>query len=107
MRFLLRHPAHFIALGGGAGLARYAPGTFGTAGRNILRGIQTKSFNLSLLKSVRFLEPKAIEFRAEFFNAFNQVRFNPPNLDSSSPFFGQIQGAQPPRILQFSLRLQF
>ena len=31
----------------------------------------------------------------------------PPNLDSSSPFFGQIQGAQPPRILQFSLRLQF
>lgn len=30
MRFLLRHPAHFIALGGGAGLARHAPGTFGT-----------------------------------------------------------------------------
>jgi phosphatidylglycerophosphatase A len=28
--FLLRHPAHFIALGAGAGLARYAPGTVGT-----------------------------------------------------------------------------
>lgn len=26
----LRHPAHFIALGFGAGLARFAPGTFGT-----------------------------------------------------------------------------
>jgi len=28
--FLLSHPAHFIALGGGLGLARKAPGTFGT-----------------------------------------------------------------------------
>lgn len=29
-RFLLRHPAHFIAFGGGLGLAPFAPGTFGT-----------------------------------------------------------------------------
>lgn len=28
--FLFRHPAHFIALGFGAGLAPFAPGTFGT-----------------------------------------------------------------------------
>ena len=28
--FLLKHPAHFIALGFGAGLAPKAPGTFGT-----------------------------------------------------------------------------
>ncbi|MDM7944241.1 MAG: phosphatidylglycerophosphatase A [Hydrogenophaga sp.] len=28
--FLLSHPAHFIALGGGAGLSRFAPGTVGT-----------------------------------------------------------------------------
>ena len=27
---MLRHPAHFIAFGGGIGLARAAPGTFGT-----------------------------------------------------------------------------
>jgi len=30
LRFLLGHPAHFIALGFGAGLAPVAPGTFGT-----------------------------------------------------------------------------
>jgi phosphatidylglycerophosphatase A len=29
-RFLLAHPAHFIALGFGSGLAPVAPGTFGT-----------------------------------------------------------------------------
>jgi phosphatidylglycerophosphatase A len=28
--FLFAHPAHFIALGAGAGLSRYAPGTVGT-----------------------------------------------------------------------------
>ena len=30
LKFLLSHPSHFIALGFGAGLARLAPGTFGT-----------------------------------------------------------------------------
>ena len=30
LRFLLSHPAHFIALGFGSGLAPRAPGTFGT-----------------------------------------------------------------------------
>lgn len=30
VRFLLAHPAHFIALGAGTGLARIAPGTVGT-----------------------------------------------------------------------------
>jgi len=30
LRFLMHHPAHFIALGFGAGLAPVAPGTFGT-----------------------------------------------------------------------------
>lgn len=30
LRFLFLHPAHFIALGFGAGLSPWAPGTFGT-----------------------------------------------------------------------------
>lgn len=30
LRFLLSHPAHFIALGFGTGLSRFAPGTVGT-----------------------------------------------------------------------------
>ena len=29
-RFLLSHPAHFLALGGGSGLSPIAPGTAGT-----------------------------------------------------------------------------
>ena len=30
VRFLVQHPAHFVALGFGAGLSPFAPGTFGT-----------------------------------------------------------------------------
>ena len=30
LRFALSHPAHFIALGAGSGLSRFAPGTAGT-----------------------------------------------------------------------------
>ena len=30
LKFLLAHPAHFLALGFGSGLAKKAPGTFGT-----------------------------------------------------------------------------
>lgn len=30
LRFVCRHPAHFIAFGGGIGLMPFAPGTFGT-----------------------------------------------------------------------------
>jgi len=30
LRFMVRHPAHLLALGFGAGLAPFAPGTFGT-----------------------------------------------------------------------------
>ena len=84
-----------------------APLTFGTSGRDIIASPAFWNWDMSMFKSFPIKERLNLQFRAEFFNAFNQVRFNPPNLDSSSPFFGQIQGAQPPRILQFCLRLQF
>jgi hypothetical protein len=87
--------------------ARTAPLTFGTSGRDIISGPGFWNWDMSAFKSFRFTESAQLQFRAEFFNAFNNVRFNPPNMDVSSPFFGQIQSAQPPRILQFSLRVQF
>jgi len=83
------------------------PLTLGTSGRDIISGPGFWNWDISAFKSFQFSESVHLQFRAEFFNAFNNVRFNPPNMDSSSPFFGQIQSAQPPRIVQFSLRLQF
>ena len=87
--------------------SRTAPLMFGTSGRDLISGPGFWNWDVSLFKIFRFTETKQLQFRAEFFNAFNQVRFNPPNMDVSSPFFAQLQGAQPPRIIQLGLRVQF
>jgi len=90
-----------------AAFSRAAPLTFGTSGRDLISGPGFWNWDISLFKKLPIGESKQLQFRAEFFNAFNQVRFNPPNMDVSSPFFGQIQSAQAPRIIQLGLRLQF
>lgn len=87
--------------------SRTAPLMFGTSGRDLISGPGFWNWDMSLFKVFRLTEAMNLQFRAEFFNAFNQLRFNPPNMDVSSPFFGQIQSAQPPRIVQLSLRLVF
>ena len=83
------------------------PLRFGTSGRDLISAPGFWNWDVSLFKNFHFSEHIALQFRAEFFDALNQVRFNPPNMDVSSPFFGQIQSAQSPRIIQLGLRLQF
>jgi hypothetical protein len=84
-----------------------APLTFGTAGRDIIASPAFMNWDISLFKTFAIRENINLTFRAEFFDALNQTRFDPPNLDASSPFFGQIQSAEQPRIIQLGLRLQF
>jgi len=84
-----------------------APLTFGTAGRDIISSPGFMNWDMSLFKTFVVRENMNLTFRAEFFDAFNQTRFDPPVLDSSNPFFGQIQAAEQPRIIQLGLRLQF
>lgn len=86
-----------------------APGTFGTLGRNRLIGSGLNNVDLSLFKNLPmpYAERHKVEFRAEFFNAFNRVNLGNPNTNFSSTFFGRITGAGDPRILQFGLRYWF
>ena len=58
-------------------------------------------------KRTEIREGMGLEFRAEFFNLFNNVNFNNPNSNQSSGQFGRITSALDPRILQLGLRLQF
>ena len=44
-KFLLAHPAHFIACGCGSGLTRWAPGTFGTLFAWLTFGVLRDNFN--------------------------------------------------------------
>lgn len=84
-----------------------AVGTFGNSGKNILRGPRAFNTDLGLLKTTPVSERASLQFRAEFFNFFNNVNFNPPGNSVSTTSFGRITGAGSPRIIQFALKLAF
>jgi hypothetical protein len=102
---------------GGANSARYwfnpaafratAPLRFGTAGRTTMVGPAWVNFDLSVFKNFLFTETVMLQFRAEAFNALNNVQFNPPDMNVASPTFATLQGAQRPRVMQMALRLTF
>jgi hypothetical protein len=84
-----------------------AAGTFGNSGKNILRGPHFVNVDFGAVKRTDIRERVGVEFRAEFFNVFNNVNFNNPNSNQSSGQFGRITSALDPRIVQIGLRLQF
>ena len=83
------------------------PLQLGTSGRNVITGPGMWNTDLSLFKQFRLHEAAALTLRGEFFNAFNNVRFDTPNLNTASPAFGTLVSAEPARIIQVALRLQF
>lgn len=91
-----------------AAFAPNAIGTFGTSPRNVLRGPGAASFDLGLTKVFPLTERLRLQFRSEFFNAFNTPRFNNPFAQQNTPArFGRIESAADPRIVQFALKVAF
>ncbi len=84
-------------------------GTWGNEPFNALRGPGRQNWNLSLFKSFMFNEDRGskLEFRAEFFNAFNHTEFNNVSTTFSSGNFGAITSAHDPREIQLGLKLYF
>ncbi len=104
-------PRNAACGGGTAAFALVPTGDlrYGSAGRNILSGPGFKSWDISLSKNNRFSERFNLQFRAEFFNAFNNVNFGQPSrlYNVTSPAFGTITTASRPREVQFGLKLEF
>ena len=86
---------------------RNAVGTFGNAGKNNLRAPGMFDTDLGLIKNTKITERINTQFRAEFFNAFNNVNFSGPSTSLASSSFGRITSAGDPRILQLALKLMF
>jgi hypothetical protein len=84
-----------------------AVGTFGNTGRNILRGPGETNVDFALVKNFPVREGWRVQFRAEAFNALNQVNLGNPNANATSPQFGQITSAGAPRVLQLALKFVF
>ncbi|HEU0178469.1 MAG TPA: carboxypeptidase regulatory-like domain-containing protein, partial [Blastocatellia bacterium] len=85
---------------------------FGNSGVGVVFGPDQRNFDLALIKRTplnRLREGANIEFRTEFFNAFNTTQFSNPGTNvSAGAAFGVITSTVVnPRIIQFALKLNF
>ena len=66
-------------------------------------------WDMTLAKMFRVTESKSLEFRTEFFNAFNHPQFNNPGTNvGAATSFGQITSTSVnPRLMQFALKFMF
>jgi len=80
----------------------------GNLGRNTYRTSPWSNFDFSLIKDTRITEGSTVQFRAEFFNLFNQHAFTAPGAVLGSSGFG-IAGSTvaAERQIQFGLRFIF
>jgi hypothetical protein len=92
-------------------------GTIGNVRKNSLFGPHFRHFDFSLFKNFRVTEGTNLQFRAEFFNLFNQASFGNPgvnngnnNVSPTNANFGKITTVSTnytPRQIQFVLRYTF
>jgi len=85
-------------------------GCFGNAGKNVLEGPGEKGADLSARKFFNITERVRLEFRAEFFNAFNHPVFSQPDnyiTDGPGAAATITSTVIPQRQIQFALKLDF
>lgn len=82
-------------------------GTYGNIGKNSLRGPRLFDSDMALLKTGKVGKRVGYEFRAEFYNVFNNVNFGNPDAGLQDSNFGALSSAGDPRILQMALKLSF
>ncbi len=85
-------------------------GELGNADRTPLFGPGFVNTDFSAIKNfpIPLREGMSLQFRAEFFNIFNQPQFGQPLTDIGSPGFGVINSTvNNPRLIQFALKLLF
>jgi hypothetical protein len=99
-----------------AAFGRPADGTFGNMGRNSLRLPGVNKWDLAATKNFMFSESARLQFRAEFFNAFNHPSLSAvgstlsttaTGVNPASGNFGVVTDSRDARVIQFALKLAF
>ena len=103
-----------------AAFSQPGPGQFGTCAPYQFYGPGIQTWDLSLFKQFRFTDRYSLQFRTEFFNAFNHPNFANPSANIGSlGSFGKVNntlapilgtdsgGPGDPREIQFALKLYF
>jgi hypothetical protein len=81
--------------------------TFGNAGVGIVEGPELHLWDLAIYKDFSVRENVKVQFRTEFFNAFNRANFGNPGTTFGTTNFGVIGSSGEGRDIQFGLRVQF
>jgi hypothetical protein len=95
-----------------------AQGTYGTMGRDFLRGIVFTEWDLSVQKDFKIKERLTAQFRAEFFNVMNNAHYSAPGANPAAPnLFGKststpdssnpVIGSGAPREIQLGMKFIF
>jgi hypothetical protein len=94
-----------------AAFSTVALGQFGTCAPRAFHGPGVMNLDFSIFKSFVIRESMKVEFRSEFFNAFNHANFANPNANAapaSIASFGKITSTiGDPRDIQFALKFYF
>lgn len=83
---------------------------YGNLGRLTEVGPGIHNWDLGVARRFGITEGKTLEFRTEFFNAFNRTHFDTPNRTTESPVFGRITATNPQipnRDIQFALKFTY
>ncbi|HYR89837.1 MAG TPA: carboxypeptidase-like regulatory domain-containing protein [Terriglobia bacterium] len=101
------NPSIFSTVKEAANWKPMLPGEVGTRAAVRLDGFVNTDIAVSKIFRMP-VEGHRLQFRAEAFNAFNNVNFTNLTLDANSPSnFGQFTAATPARVMQFALRYEF
>ena len=82
-------------------------GVLGTSNRRFFTGPGWNNWDIALIKDLRLTETMSLQFRGEFFNAFNHAQFGGVNGNYLSSTFGFVGSANAPRIGQIAAKLTF
>ena len=84
-----------------------APGSWGDAGRNSIRGPATFSFDMSLTRTFRFNSHLNLDWRVTATNVINHVTFTTIDRVITSPQFGWPTNTSPMRRIATSFVFRF
>ncbi len=84
-----------------------AIGHFGTAPRGAFYGPGIDNWDIAAIKNIPISERFQLQFRGEFFNAFNHVSFTSLDTNVDDRTFGRLNGDRGPRNIQLGLKLYF
>jgi hypothetical protein len=96
--------------------ARPPKGNSGNAPKDVFRGPGTNNWDCSLFKNFPIRsEKRIVQFRAEFYNAFNHTQYSGVNATArfdtagkqTNAQLGQVTATRSPRVIQFALTFRF